>query len=517
MTAAVRKTPTNTNGGSDNGVNYTNAVDAEVENLWKLVPEWLVSIAGTANAITASTDTSIVAANSAIARPKRFYLVPTANNTAAVTLNIDGLGAKAVVDKDGNALAANTLISGRLYELVFDGTSFRIANSVGGSGTPASIYGVNNGRLSLSSGVFVPTSGITAATTLYWTPAALGNQIALYSSASSSWIAVASSEKSVGLTVSQNGNTHNGTRVIDGLTDTSQFIPGMKVSGTGVGVGAVISTIDSATQVTVSVNSTATATVSVTFKLPLSSVFDVFGFLDTGNVLKLELAPWTNTTTRATALTTQDGVLVKSGTLSGTGATVGAGTRRYLGTIATTATDGQSEFSFGGVAAGGSPASLLVFNYANRRRFAATVKDSTDSWTYNVNATWRPANSSNNNRITYVCGIAEDSVEARYSAFVAPTMSGNVVQARPFIGIGIDVTNANSALPGTGVNYADPGNSNAGMITRAVASYDGLPSGVGLHFLQAVETPDANLNATFYGDNGNATFYQGGLVAQVWL
>lgn len=62
--------------------------------------------------------------------------------------------------------------------------------------------------------------------------------------------------------------------------------------------------------------------------------FDVFGYLSSGD-LALELLAWTNASTRATALTRQDGVLVKTGDV----------TRRYLGTIRTTGTTGQCEDS----------------------------------------------------------------------------------------------------------------------------------------------------------------------------
>jgi len=58
--------------------------------------------------------------------------------------------------------------------------------------------------------------------------------------------------------------------------------------------------------------------------------YDVFMYSNAGDATLEDLA-WTNATTRATALTTQDGILVKSG----------ATTRRYLGTyytVSTTAT-----------------------------------------------------------------------------------------------------------------------------------------------------------------------------------
>src|SRR3990167_7040004 len=55
--------------------------------------------------------------------------------------------------------------------------------------------------------------------------------------------------------------------------------------------------------------------------------YDVFAY-DSSGTVTLEALAWTNGTTRATALTTQNGVLVKTG----------ATTRRYLGTFYTTAT-----------------------------------------------------------------------------------------------------------------------------------------------------------------------------------
>ena len=62
--------------------------------------------------------------------------------------------------------------------------------------------------------------------------------------------------------------------------------------------------------------------------------FDIFIY-DNSGTLTLESVAWTDDTNRATALTTQDGVYVKSG----------ATTRRYLGTIRTTTTTGQCEDS----------------------------------------------------------------------------------------------------------------------------------------------------------------------------
>lgn len=59
------------------------------------------------------------------------------------------------------------------------------------------------------------------------------------------------------------GSTSNG--IITGLSSTSALSEGMKASGTGIGNGAVITAINSSTQVTLSVNNTSTGTGSIRF------------------------------------------------------------------------------------------------------------------------------------------------------------------------------------------------------------------------------------------------------------
>lgn len=133
---AIRKTPTSANNGSDVGIPYSTAVDNEIEALWLCAPQFLTSIGGTANAITASSDAALVAGISAYARPMTFWLVPASDNTSTVTINIDSVGAKAIVDKDNVSLAAGALKANRLHLLVYDGTSFRIFSSAPPSNPP---------------------------------------------------------------------------------------------------------------------------------------------------------------------------------------------------------------------------------------------------------------------------------------------------------------------------------------------------------------------------------------------
>jgi len=224
--------------------------------------------------------------------------------------------------------------------------------------------------------------------------------------------------------------------------------------------------------------------------LTANTNYDVFAFNNSGTVTLDTLVAWTNATTRATALTRQDGVLVKSG----------ATTRRYLGTIRTTGTTGQCEFSFGAFAAGGAAAFFGVWNMYNRRSVAAAVRDSTDSWTY-ATATWRAVNNSTTMRVTYVDGLGEDAVNAKY------TCPQNTNNASGSIGVGLDVTNNFTGSPSVAFNSAN------GTCTAA-AIYEGLP-GLGMHFLQAVEYAGAG-TITFYGDGANP-YYQNGLYVTLRL
>lgn len=218
--------------------------------------------------------------------------------------------------------------------------------------------------------------------------------------------------------------------------------------------------------------------------------YDVFIY-DNSGTLTLELsAAWTNDTTRADALTTQDGIYVKSG----------ATTRRYLGTIRTTSTT-TTEDSGGGTSSqvGGK---RFVWNLYNQVRGSLAVIDATDSWTYNTTS-WRQMNGASGNKVEWVCGIGSGSVEVR--SFLNVNASGG---GYGWHGIGIDTT--------TDGTQAHIGLYNAGASAISVpspASYSGSP-GIGYHYAAWVEKGGL---ATFtrYGDNGG-TDDQSGLNATVF-
>jgi len=369
---------------------------------------------------------------------------------------------------------------GKLYAKNWSGTEYDLT---GGAGSV--IPAICNGRLTLSSGIPVLNADVdvTGATILYFTPY-MGDKIALYDG--TKWNLYAFSEISIELTDSQNGTTTNGSAVITGLADTSQLIVGMEVSGTGIPGGATISSINSVTQVTLSANATASGTVPLTFKIPAGKNVDVFCF-DNSGTPKLEFGPlWTNNTTRATTLTPQNGVLAKTGTL----------TRRYLGTIRTTAIAGQTQCSFGGI---GATPKWFVWNMYHRKKVGLKVAEAANSWTYTT-AAWRQMNASATNQIELLLGLSEEAVRA-ISIVEFVTSS-----AAPRTGIALDVTNAtHSFLMGS--------SGAVNTLNCAIAIYEKYLSD-GYHYLAAVEY--GGTGVTFRGDNNVPGFVQSGLMGEFW-
>ncbi|MZR14215.1 hypothetical protein GQE99_14425 [Maritimibacter sp. DP07] len=80
----------------------------------------LGSVAGT-DAITATLTPTLTA----YAELTTVLLVTAAANTGAVTLDIDGVGAKSVVKAAGTALSGGDLVSGGAYTLWYDGANDR--------------------------------------------------------------------------------------------------------------------------------------------------------------------------------------------------------------------------------------------------------------------------------------------------------------------------------------------------------------------------------------------------------
>lgn len=108
----------------------------------------LTSVAGT-DTITANTAPSI----GSYAKGQEFLLFPAgANTTNAVTLNINGLGAKSVTKNGANALAIGDIPASGVVPLYYDGTQFQL-----GSASAGALIGV---QVFTGNGTYTPTPGM---------------------------------------------------------------------------------------------------------------------------------------------------------------------------------------------------------------------------------------------------------------------------------------------------------------------------------------------------------------------
>jgi hypothetical protein len=153
--------------------------------------------------------------------------------------------------------------------------------------------------------------------------------------------------------------------------------------------------------------------------------YDVFVNYNSGSPQLVVLA-WASDTASATALVYQDGVLLRSGTL----------THRYVGTF----------YATGATTAEDSVANRYVWNMYNRCARPMLRRDATASWTYST-AAFRQANGSTANQLNFVIGVVEDSVKA----FVSGAFSnGDGVNRTSYLGIGLNSTTTNSGVSSQG-------------------------------------------------------------------
>lgn len=220
---------------------------------------------------------------------------------------------------------------------------------------------------------------------------------------------------------------------------------------------------------------------TVTSGLP----YDIFAY-DNAGTLALEKLAWTNGTTRATALTLQDGVLVKTG----------ATTRRYLGTIYTTSTTTTED----------SLLNRFVWNYYNRRPRHLLRRETTSTWTYTT-ATWRQANASASNQVALVIGV-DDSLVSILARGMAWSVSSGVVLG---CGVGVDSTTTPSTSMVGGSGATTPGSVYMPLIGKGELSL-----AVGYHYLALLEYSAASGTTNWLGaGNLLANMVEAGISAQV--
>lgn len=120
----ISNTGSGSSGGPTGNENLTDQ-DDEVKKLFDISSTPLTSVGGTGDAITASFSPT----EATITTGRKFSFVAAANNTGATTINLNSAGAVDLVDDDGDALGPDQIVSGRLHEIEFDGTKYRLRHS----------------------------------------------------------------------------------------------------------------------------------------------------------------------------------------------------------------------------------------------------------------------------------------------------------------------------------------------------------------------------------------------------
>lgn len=127
----------------------------------------LTGISGTGDAITANTAPAITAYTAG----QYFVYIPTATNTVTnPTINISTVGAKTITQSNGIGLWSGALAVGTPYELMYDGTNFRVQSGAYGTQTnipQGSAYSMRNkivdgGFTSWLGGTSFPISGASS-------------------------------------------------------------------------------------------------------------------------------------------------------------------------------------------------------------------------------------------------------------------------------------------------------------------------------------------------------------------
>ena len=231
-----------------------------------------------------------------------------------------------------------------------------------------------------------------------------------------------------------------------------------------------------------------------------NSNYDLFVWNDSGTVRCTRGPAWATGTSRGTGAGTTELVRVAGLLLNANSITNGPNTQRgtYVGTIRTNGSS-QVDFILGAVAAGGTACFVGIWNMYNRVLHAGALGETTDSWNVS-SASYAAVNGSSTMRVSFIRGLDEDAVDATYSALCQASATGGATLA-----IGLDSSTSFSGITGRiGANiFANP-----------IAIYTNLP-GLGFHFLQAVEQSNAG-TASFRGDNGEPSVYQGGLNYKLW-
>lgn len=116
--------------GGVSGADWTAGARDSLAKLWGLNGGMLLTVTGT-NVISASL--AVAEGFSSYADGLRASFVAANSNTGPATINIAGVGAKAVMNPDGDPLSAGAIVAGRVTEIIFYAADdhFRLVTSGG--------------------------------------------------------------------------------------------------------------------------------------------------------------------------------------------------------------------------------------------------------------------------------------------------------------------------------------------------------------------------------------------------
>ena len=228
------------------------------------------------------------------------------------------------------------------------------------------------------------------------------------------------------------------------------------------------------------------AEITIALTCTASKPYDVFVYNNAGT-LAYETLVWTNDTTRATAVSRQNGVWVKTGTT----------TRRLVGSFYCNASANQTDDSF-------AKRNICNADIANKVNRQMRVLDTTDTWTYST-STFQQARANAANQLEFLACTGQEELMATVVASASSDAASQTLVA-----IGIDST----TTAATGATQSMDGSSAASERMNPGAHVRTYP-GVGRHLAVWLEWANGG-TVTWFGDNGGGQM-QSAIIGEMGL
>ncbi len=231
-----------------------------------------------------------------------------------------------------------------------------------------------------------------------------------------------------------------------------------------------------------------------------SQNYDMFVWNNAGTLTLTRGPVWTSDVLRSagTALVMVKGLLLNNVAITN-GPAASRGT--YVGTVRTDAGGATVSWSLGGSAAGGTPATLNVWNMYNQNTYNPAVSDSNATWTQTTTVI-AASDASTGNRISMVRGLDISGIEIyfkeRFGTAAAANSLGRIM-------LGLDSITVAGLAPNASEGYIVNVLAAGDEAITVMASWVGLP-GLGFHFISGLQA----------GDGVNVTTFIGGVNHQIW-